>query len=73
MVCGCVEVVGAQRSKEGKTRIRSPRVGEAVRLRVGLILGWSVVRRCGVGCEEVAWLWGPRRQRGNEMFCVMRT
>ena len=35
--CGCGVVCGevwAQRSKEGKTRIRSPRVGEAVRLRV---------------------------------------
>ena len=32
--CGvwvCVSLFGAQRSKEGKTRIRSPRVGEAVR------------------------------------------
>ena len=59
--CGSADVVwvcgscGAQRSKEGKTRIKKPRVWGSGPIRVGLVLGWSVWRRVwSLVCEKVA-------------------
>ena len=46
--CGVWEFVGAQRSKEGKTRIRSPRVWGSGSDKGWVGLGGSVWRRVGV-------------------------
>ena len=66
VVCG--SLFGAQRSKEGKTRIRSPRVWEAVPIRAGLV--WVGVRGGGLELwvEEVA-LGVDRGDSGGTSVC----
>ena len=38
---------------------------------MGLILGWSVARRCGVGGEEIIWLRGLGESRGVSEIMVI--
>jgi hypothetical protein len=70
--CGvvCVGVVGAQRSKEGKTRIKKPRVWGSGPIRCGL--GWVGVvwRRVGVGVLGGGVCGGTEEAAGERVWGV---